>query len=145
MKTNTKTTWTEETNERTEKRDIPQGKYEQHLENIPYYESEKIHKWINIKYQHNQQFDEDDKVLDSSDDGFQQPSDKDAQGNVLTEEEWALIKMNDSHRTPKKEDTKPAAEPEDQESPPSPEPNQRRIRKQEHETEQMKKLFATFT
>jgi hypothetical protein len=27
-----------------------------------------------------------------------QPSDEDPQGNVLTEEEQALIKMNDSHR-----------------------------------------------
>jgi hypothetical protein len=61
------------------------------------------------------------------------------------EEERALITMNDSHRTPNKEDTKPAADPKDQESPPSPEPNRRILRKQEHESEQMKKLFATFT
>jgi hypothetical protein len=53
--------------------------------------------------------------------------------------------MNDFHRTPNKEDTKPAAEPEDQESTPSPEPNRIRLRKQEYETEQMKKLFSTFT
>jgi hypothetical protein len=31
--------------------------------------------------------------------------------------------MNDSHQTPNKEDTKPAAKPENQESPPSPEMN----------------------
>jgi hypothetical protein len=47
MKTNTKTTGTETetetTNERTENRDIPQEKYERNPENIPYYESEKIH------------------------------------------------------------------------------------------------------
>jgi hypothetical protein len=49
------------------------------------------------------------------------------------------------HQTPNKEDTRPAADPEDQESPPSPEPNRRRLLKQEHETEQMKKLFADFT
>jgi hypothetical protein len=44
-----------------------------------------------------------------------------------------------------KQDAKPAAEPEDQAALPSPELNQRRLRKQEHETEQMKKLFETFT
>jgi hypothetical protein len=53
--------------------------------------------------------------------------------------------MNNSHHTPNKQDAKPAAEPEDQETPPSPEPNRRRLRKQEHETEQMKKLFKNFT
>jgi hypothetical protein len=53
--------------------------------------------------------------------------------------------MNYSHRTPNKEDTKPAAEPEYQEIPPLPAPSQTRLRKQEHGTEKMKKLFATFT
>jgi hypothetical protein len=41
-----------------------------------------------------------------------QPSNEDPQGNLITEEEQALIKMDDSHRTPNKEDTKPAAQPE---------------------------------
>jgi hypothetical protein len=149
MYTNTKTTGTgtgtEATNERTEKRDIPQEKYEPNPENIPYYESEKIDRQINRKDQQNQQFDEDGEDIDSIDDGFQQPSDEDAQGNVLTEEELALTEMNESHRTPNKQDAKPEAEPEDQETLPSPEPNRRRLRKQEHETEQMKKLFETFT
>jgi hypothetical protein len=53
--------------------------------------------------------------------------------------------MNDSHRTPNKQDAKPAAEPEDQATPPSPETNRRRLRKQEHKTVLMKKLFKTFT
>jgi hypothetical protein len=109
-----KTTGTQKTNERTEKRDIPQGKYERNPENIPYYESENIHRRINRKDQHKQQFDEDGEVIDSSEDDFQQPSDEDAQGNVLTEEERALIMTNDSHQTPNKEDTTPAADPEDQ-------------------------------
>jgi hypothetical protein len=39
---------------------------------------------------------------------------KTAQGNVLMTEELALTKMNDSHRTPNKQDSKPAAKPEDQ-------------------------------
>jgi hypothetical protein len=70
----------------------------------PYYESEKIHRRINRKDRHKQQFDEDGKVIDSSDDGFQQPSDEDAQGNVLTMEELALTKTNNSHHTPNKQD-----------------------------------------
>jgi hypothetical protein len=56
--------------------------------------------------------------LNSSDDDFVQPSDEDPQGNVLTEEEQALIKMKDSHRTPNKEDTKPTAQPENEDSSP---------------------------
>jgi hypothetical protein len=106
---------------------------------------EKINRRINRKDSHKQQFDEDDEVIDSSDDGFQQPLGKDAQGNVLTEEELALTKMNDSHHTPNKQDPQPAANPEYQETPPSPEPSRRRLRKQEHETEQMKKRSETFT
>jgi hypothetical protein len=81
--------------------------------------------------------------VNSIDDNFLQPSDEGAQGNFLTEEEQALIKMNDSHRTPNKEDAKPAAQPENEDSSPSPEPDRRRILKQEHESDHMKKLFAT--
>jgi hypothetical protein len=67
----------------------------------------------------------------------------DAQGNVLTEEEQALIKMNYSHRTPNKEVAKSAAQPENEDSSPSHEPDRRRIRKQEHKSDHMRKLFAT--
>jgi hypothetical protein len=79
----------------------------------------------------------------SSDDNFMQPSDEDLQGNVLAEEEQALIKINDSHRTPNKEDTKPADQPENEDSSPSPELDQRRLSKQKDEAGHMKKLFAT--
>jgi hypothetical protein len=72
-----------------------------------------------------------------------QPSDEYPQGNVLTEEEQAIIKMNDSHRTPRKEDTQPAAQLENEDSSPSPEPYLRRLSKQEHEADNMKKIFAT--
>jgi hypothetical protein len=51
--------------------------------------------------------------------------------------------MNDSRRTPNKEDTKPANQPENEDSSPSPEPDRRRLNKQEHEADNMKKLFAT--
>jgi hypothetical protein len=71
-----------------------------------------------------------------------QPSYEEPQGNVLTEEEQALIKMNDSHWTPHKEDTQSAAQPENKYSSPPPEPNRGRLSKQEHEADHMKKLFA---
>jgi hypothetical protein len=51
--------------------------------------------------------------------------------------------MNDYHRTPNKEDAKPAAQLENEDSSPSPEPDQRRLYKQEHEADKMKKLFST--
>jgi hypothetical protein len=128
---------------------MPQRKYERNPENRPYYESETIHRQININYRHKQQFFKYRDVMNSSGGNFQQPSDEDAQGNVLTAEEQTLIMMKNSHQTPNKEDTKPAAKPENQEIPPLPEPNQRILRKQEHEqeheTDHMKKLFATFT
>jgi hypothetical protein len=51
--------------------------------------------------------------------------------------------MSDSHRNPNKEDTKPAAQPENEDSYPSPEPDRRRLNKKEHEADNMKKIFAT--
>jgi hypothetical protein len=91
-----------------------------------------------------------------------QPSDEDAQGKVLTEEELASIRMSDSQRTqgnfltekelanirmsdrtPSKQDSKPAAQPENENSSPSPEPNRRKLNRQEHEAYNMKKLFTT--
>jgi hypothetical protein len=105
----------------------------------------KIHRRINRKYQHKEQFNADGEVIDSSNDRFQQPSDEDEQGSVLKADELAPPNMNDSHRTPNKQDAKPAAEPEYQETPPSPEPNRIWLRKQGHETETMKKLFTSST
>jgi hypothetical protein len=81
-------------------------------------------------------------VVNSSDNDFIQPSDEDAQGNVLTEEELASIRMSDSQQTPNKEDGKPAAQPENEDSSPSSEPIGRRLDKQEHEANNMKNLFA---
>jgi hypothetical protein len=56
--------------------------------------------------------------VQSIDTDFLQPLDEDAHGNVLTTEEQTLIMMNDYHLTPNKEDTKPAAKPEDEDTPP---------------------------
>jgi hypothetical protein len=45
-------------------------------------------------------------------------------------------------RTPSKEDSKPAAQPEDEDIPPSPEQPRERLRKRYHESEQMRQLFT---
>jgi hypothetical protein len=68
--------------------------------------------------------------VNSSVDGFIKPPDEDAQGSVLMEEELASIKISDYHRTPNKEDSKPAAQPENEDSSLLPEPNRRRLNKQ---------------
>jgi hypothetical protein len=50
--------------------------------------------------------------------------------------------MADVQQTPSKEDSKPAAQPEVEESPLSVEQPIKRLRKRYHESERMKKLFA---
>jgi hypothetical protein len=65
--------------------------------------------------------------VNSSDDELIQPSDKDAQGNVLTEEELTSNRMSDAHRTPSKEDSKSAAQPENKDSSLSPDQHRERL------------------
>jgi hypothetical protein len=65
--------------------------------------------------------DGDEETINSTHNEFVQPLDEDAQGNVLTDEELTRKGMDDVQRAPSKEDTKPAAQPEDEDSPPSPE------------------------
>jgi hypothetical protein len=86
--------------------------------------------------------DEDKETINSTDDEFMQPSDKDAQGNVLPDEEIERKRMADVQRTPSKEDSKPAAQSESEESHLSAEQTRNRLRKRYHESEKMKKLFA---
>jgi hypothetical protein len=86
---------------------------------------------------------EEGDLVNSSDDETIQPSDEDAQGNVLTEEELTSIRMSDAHRTPSKEDSKPAAQPDNEDSSLSPGPNRERLYKREHESDNIKKLFAS--
>jgi hypothetical protein len=107
-KTNKRTTGTDE---RSEKRNVTQKKYIENPENIPYYEGDSLDRRFNRSDHNKEQFDEAGGIVNSSDDGFMQPPDEDPQGNVLAEEEQAIIKMNDSHQTTSKEDTKPAAQP----------------------------------
>jgi hypothetical protein len=117
-------------------------KYIRNPENIPYY-NEDTSAWRTFRRDRNQhQVDEDGETINSTDDEFMQPSDEDAQGNVLPDEELTRKRMADAQRTPSKEDSKPAAQPEDEDSPLSAEQPRERLRKRYHESEQMKKLFA---
>jgi hypothetical protein len=139
-KTNKKATGTDE---RSEKDNVTQKKYIRNPEHVPYYEGDSLYQQINRNDRNKQQFYEAGYIGNSSDKDFMQPSDKDTQGSVLTEKELASIRMSDSHRTPSKEDSKPATQPENEDSSPSPEPNQIKLNKQEHEADNMKKIFAT--
>jgi hypothetical protein len=56
-----------------------------------------------------------------------QTSEEDEQGNIITTDEFALNKMDNSNCTLDKQYAKPAAEQEEQETPPSPECKQRRL------------------
>jgi hypothetical protein len=85
---------------------------------------------------------EDGETINSTDYEFVQPSEEDAQGNVLTDEELARKRMTDVQRTPSKEDRNPAAQPENEDSSPPPEQHKERLSKRYHESENMKKLFA---
>jgi hypothetical protein len=51
--------------------------------------------------------------------------------------------MNDYHRTLNIEEKEPAAQPENEDSSPSPEPDRKRVSKQKHESDHMKKVFTT--
>jgi hypothetical protein len=83
-------------------------------------------------------------VIDSSDEGFEQPSDEDAQGNVLTMRQMDIDREDGTTQTPNKQDAKPEAEEEEQVLP-STERQDRRSRKHDYETEKMKKILAVFT
>jgi hypothetical protein len=139
-KTNKRATGTDE---RSEKSNTTKKKYIQNPENIPYYEGDALDRRIYQNDRNKQQLKEEGDIVNSSDDESIQPSDEDAQGNVLAEEELASIRMSDAQRTPNKEDGKPAAQPENEDSSPSPEPNRKRLEKQEHEADNINKIFAS--
>jgi hypothetical protein len=86
----------------------------------------------------------EEDLVSSSDKEFIQPSDKDAQGNVLVEEELTSIRMSDSHKNPNKEDSKPAAQPENEDSSLPPEQHRERLDKQYHESENIKNYLSVW-
>jgi hypothetical protein len=139
LKTKKKATGTEE---RSIKISTTHEKYVRNPENIPYYDGDTNIRRIYRRYRNQHQLDEDGETINSTDDEFMQPSDEDAQGNVLTDEELAIKRMTDAHQTPSKEDSKPAAQPENEDSSPSPEQHREILSKRDHESENIKKPFA---
>jgi hypothetical protein len=111
-------------------------------ENIPYYDGDTKYRRIIRRDRNKHQLDEYGEPINSTADEFMQPSDEDAQGNVLQDEEIERKRMAAAQRTPCKEDNKPAAQSEAEESPLSAEKPRNRLCKRYHESETMKKLFA---
>jgi hypothetical protein len=144
MTPQTSTTSKKETGikERSIKRSITHRKDVRNPENIPYYDGDTRDRRIYRQDRNQHQLNKDGEPVNSTDDRFVQPSDEDAQGNVLAEEELTRKKMSDIHRTPSKEDSKPAAQPENEDSSPSPEQHQEKLNNWDHESENIKKLFA---
>jgi hypothetical protein len=71
-----------------------------------------------------------------------QPSDEDAQGNVLPDEEIKRKRAAAVQKTPNKEDSKPAEQSEAEEIPLYVEQPINRLRKRHHESETMKQLLG---
>jgi hypothetical protein len=84
-------------------------------------------------------------VIDSSEEDFEQPSDEDAQRNVLTMRQMNIDGVDNTNQNPNKHDTKPASKEEEQETSTSTKRQNRRLRKYDDENEKMKNFFVVFT
>jgi hypothetical protein len=127
---------------RSNKSNTPREAYIRNPENIPYYDGDTLDRRIYRRDRNNHQLNEDGEPINSTGDEFMQPSDEDAQGNVLPDEEIEIKRVDAAQKTPNKEDSKPAAQSEAEESPLSVEQPRNRLRKQHHESETMKQLFT---
>jgi hypothetical protein len=110
--------------------------------NIPYYDGDTTDRRIYRRDRKKHQLDEDGETINSTDNKFMQPSDKDAQGKILPDKEIERKRMAAVQQTPSKEDSKPEEQSEAEESPLSVEQPRNRLRNRYHESETMKKLFA---
>jgi hypothetical protein len=115
--------------ERSIKSSTPREKYIRNPENIPYYDGDTSARIIYRRDRNKHQLDEDGEPINSTNDEFMQPSDEDDQGNVLPEEEIVRKRMAAAQQTPSKEDSKPSAQSEAEESPLSAEQPRNRLRK----------------
>jgi hypothetical protein len=111
-------------------------------ENIPYYEGDAMARRIYRLDRNKHQLDEDGEPINSTDGEFMQPSDEDDQGNVLPDDELERKRADAAQKTPNKEDSKPAAQSEAEESPLDVEQPRQRLRKRNPESEEMKQLIA---
>jgi hypothetical protein len=71
---------------RSNKTITPREAYIRNPENIPYYDGDILDRRINHRDRNKHQLDEDGEPINSTDDELVQPSDEDAQGNVLPDE-----------------------------------------------------------
>jgi hypothetical protein len=98
--------------ERSIKSSTTREKYIRNPENIPYYHGDTSARRTFRRDRHQHQLDEDGETINSTDGECMQPSDEDAQGNILPDKEITRKRMANVQRTPSKEDRKPAAQPE---------------------------------
>jgi hypothetical protein len=127
---------------RSNKSITPREPYIRNPENIPYYDRDTKDRRIYRRDRNKHQLDDDREPLNSTDDEFMQPSDEDSQGNVLPDDGIKRKRAADAQKTPSKEDSKPSAESEAEESPLYIEQQRHRLRKRNHESEAMKQLFT---
>jgi hypothetical protein len=85
--------------ERSIKSCITREKYIRNPENIQYYDGDTSVRRTYRRDLNQHQLDEDGETISSTDDEFVQPSDEDAQGNVLPDEELSRKRMADVQRT----------------------------------------------
>jgi hypothetical protein len=76
--------------------------YIQNPENIPYYEGDAMARRIYRRDRNKHHVDEDREPINSSDNEFMHPSDEDAQGNVLPDDELERKRAAASQKTPSK-------------------------------------------
>jgi hypothetical protein len=97
---------------RSNKSITPREPYIRNPENIPYYDVDTLGRRIYRRDRNKYQLDEEGELINSTDDEFMQPSDEDAQGNVLPDNEIERKRAAAAQKTPSKEDSKPAAQSE---------------------------------
>jgi hypothetical protein len=102
---------------RSDKSITPCESYIRNPENIPFYEGDTKDQRIYRRDRNKHQLDEDGESISSTDDEFMQPSDEDAQGSVLPDNELERKRAAAAEKTPNKEYSKPAAQSEAEESP----------------------------
>jgi hypothetical protein len=127
---------------RSNKSITPREPYIRNPENIPYYDGDTLDRRIYRCDRNKNQLDEEGEPINSTEDEFMQPSDEDTRGNVLQDNEIERKRAAAAQKTASKEDSKPAAQSEAEESPLSVEQPRNRLCKRNHESEAIKQLFA---
>jgi hypothetical protein len=86
----------------------PHKQYVRNPGGTSYYKEDAIYQRKDRRDRHKHHLDLDEKVVNSSDDGFEQPSDEDAQGNVISIHKMDIDAEDDITQMPNKADAKPS-------------------------------------